>query len=141
MGPQTKKGESMKILRTSDLVTLKSEGIEVDFSPLSYERSLELQECTKTVAGETKIDGRKQTQLLIKYAVKEIRGASGFDDLPITIKSDNGILKDSDITDAINILAQTPFIYPLSYISNSAKPKGFDGVEILINGKSVDLGN
>ena len=131
----------MKILRTSDLVTLKSEGIEVDFSPLSYEKSLELQECTKIVAGEIKTDGRKQTQLLIKNAVKEIRGATDFGDKPIVIKAENGCLKDDDITDAINILAQTPFIYPLSYISNSAKPKGFEGVEIHVNGKKLELGN
>jgi menaquinone-dependent protoporphyrinogen IX oxidase len=131
----------MKILRTSDIVTLKAEGIEVDFSPLSYERSLELSDCTKVVAGETVVDGRKQTQMLIKYAVKEIRGATDYDNKPITLKAVNNMMSDSDITDSINVLVHTKFVYPLSYISNSARPKGFDGVEILVNGKPIELGN
>jgi menaquinone-dependent protoporphyrinogen IX oxidase len=131
----------MKILRTTDIVTLKAEGIEVDFSPLSYERSLELSDCTKVVAGETVVDGRKQTQMLIKYAVKEIRGATDYDNKPIILKAVNNMMSDSDITDSINVLVHTKFVYPLSYISNSARPKGFDGVEILVNGKQIELGN
>jgi hypothetical protein len=130
----------MKILRTSDIVTLKSEGIEVDFSPLSFERSLEISECTKNIAGEQKTDGKRQTYLLIKYAVKEIRGAQDFDGQNIIIKAEAGAIKDELISDCINILSQTPFIYPLSYISNSAKPKGFEGVDILVNGKVIELG-
>jgi hypothetical protein len=131
----------MKILRTSDLVTLKSNGIELDFSPLSYERSIEVSECTKIVSGETLIDGKKQTLMLIKYAVKEIRGATDFNGDPIELKAVNGEMRDQDLTDAINILVHTPFVYPLSYISNSARPKGVDGVEILVNGKQIQLGN
>jgi hypothetical protein len=135
------KGNNMKILRTSDLVTLRANGIELDFSPLTYEKSIEVSDCTKVVAGETVIDGKKQTRLLIKYAVKEIRGATDFDGKPIELKAVNGEMKDEDITDAINILVHTPFVYPLSYISNSARPKGVEGVEILVNGKQIQLGN
>jgi hypothetical protein len=131
----------MKILRTSDLVTLSANGIEVDFSPLTYEKSIELSGFTKTVAGEVVVDGRKQTHFLIKHAVKEIRGAFDFEDKAIVLKAVNGEMDDKDITDAINILVHTSFVYPLSYISNSARPKGFDGVDILINGKKIDLGN
>jgi hypothetical protein len=131
----------MKILRTTDIITLRSEGIEVDFSPLTYEKSMEMSECRKIVAGEEIVDGRKQTFLLLKHAVKEVRGATDFQGDPIVIKAVNGTLPDEDITDVINILSQTPFIYPISYISNSARPKGFEGVEILVNGKVLDLGN
>lgn len=132
----------MKVLRTSDIITLKANGIECDFSPLTYERSLEIQECTRTVAGKVVVDGARQTRLLVKYAVKEIRGATDFKENPIIIKADEtGLLNDQNTEDAITVLLHTPFVGPLSYMSATGNPKSYDGIEVHLNGEILILGN
>jgi hypothetical protein len=131
----------MKILRTTDIITLKHEELEVDFSPLRHDKAIEISNLVKVNSGKTVVDAHGQMLLTIKYAVKEIRGVTNWNDEPIVIKSINGELTDNDASDAINALARTPFISPISYISASALPKAYEGVEILVNGKEIDLGN
>lgn len=130
----------MKVLRTNDIVTLKHEELEVDFSPLRYDRSIEIANTTKTEAGNSIVDVTKQTSLMIKYAVKEVRGITDYDNNPITIKAINGELSEDDVSTTINVLVKTPFLAPISFISTSANPKQYEGIEIKINGKVLDLG-
>lgn len=130
----------MKILRTTDIVTLKHEELEVDFSPLRYDRALEVASAISIEGGNTMVDSAKQTALMVRYSVKEIRGTTDWDNNPIVIKAVNGELSDDDVSTAINILSKTPFLTPISYISTSSTPKAYKGVEIMINGKVVDLG-
>jgi hypothetical protein len=132
----------MKVLRTTDIITLKHEELEVDFSPLRYDRALELSRLVTVQAGKSMIDSAKQTALLIKYAVREIRGLTDWSNNPIEIKAGpSGELSDDDVSTAVSVLAKTPFIVPVSYISTSALPKAYEGIELLINGKAVELGN
>lgn len=130
----------MKILRTTDIVTLKHNEIEVDFSPLRYDRSLEVAEASRIESGNTIVDMAKQTALMVKYSVKEIRGITDFNDNPVQVKSINGELNDDDVSTIITVLSKTPFIAPISYISTSSTPKNYDGIEIKINGKVLELG-
>lgn len=130
----------MKILRTTDIVTLKHEELEVDFSPLRYDRALAVANESKIEGGNTVVDMVKQTALMIKYAVKDIRGLTDYDNNPVSIKAINGELSDDDTSTAISVLAKTPFISPISFISTSSTPKSYDGVDILINGKVLELG-
>jgi hypothetical protein len=131
----------MKVLRCSDIITLKANGVECDFSVLSYEKSLELNSFTTIDSGKTLVDGGKQTRHIVKNSVKEIRGVEDFHGQPVTIKAEGPCLTDEATEDAISVLINTPFVRPLAYISSSARPKGFDGVDILLNGKVIDLGN
>jgi len=130
----------MKVLRTTDIVTLKHEELEVDFSPLRYDRSIEIANTTKNEAGNTIVDVTKQTSLMLKYAVKEVRGITDYDNNPITIKAINGELSEDDVSTAISVLVKTPFLAPISFISTSSNFREYEGVEIKINGKVLDLG-
>ncbi len=130
----------MKVLRTNDIITLKHEELEVDFSPLRYDRSIEIANTTRNDAGNSIVDVTKQTSLMIKYAVKELRGLMDYDNNPVSIKAINGELSDDDVSTAINVLVKTPFLAPISYISTSGSPRHYDGVDILVNGKKIDLG-
>ena len=130
----------MKVLRTSDVITLTHDEIQVDFSPLRYDRSIEIANTTRNESGNMIVDVTKQTSLMIKYAVKEIRGITDYDNNPVIIKAINGELSDDDVSTAINILVKTPFLSPISYISTSATPKVYDGIELKVNGKVLDLG-
>jgi hypothetical protein len=131
----------MKILRVTDIITLKSgNGVEVDFSPLRYDRSLELASLNKINAGNTVVDLARETALLVKYAVKELRGLTDYDDQPIVIKSVNGELSEDDVSTCITALSKTPYLAAIGYISTSSIPKKVKGVDILVNGKVIDLG-
>jgi hypothetical protein len=81
-----------------------------------------------------------QTGLMIKFAVKEVRGVKDFSDKDIILKSVNGEMSDDDVSTIISVLVQTPFIPAISYISTSCTPKSFEGVDILINGEKIKLG-
>jgi len=131
----------MKILRTTDIITLTHEGIEVDFSPMRYDKSLEVANAVKIDSGNTIIDMAKQTAMLVKYAVKAVRGIKDYSENEIIIKPlASGELSEDDVSTVISVLSKTPFIAPISYISTSCLPKEFEGVEIKINGKVVELG-
>lgn len=130
----------MKVLRTTDIVTLKHGELEVDFSPLPYDKSLELANQVKLVSGKTLTDSAKQTALMIKYAVKEVRGLTDWHNDPIVVKAGVDGLSEDDVSTAVSALIRTPFIAPLAKISSSAVPEPFDGVTILINKKEVELG-
>jgi hypothetical protein len=131
----------MKLLRPTDIITLKQGEIEVDFSPLKYEHSLELSKLITTIAGKSVVDQGKQTALIVKYCVKEMRGVKDYSDEPIILRAGPNGMGDEDITTVINVLINTPFLPQLTYISTSATPKELEGVELKINGKVVALGN
>ena len=128
----------MKILKTTDRVTIKHNDLEVVFSPLSYGQSLELASMEGIEAGETVVNVAKRTALLIKYSVKEIRGLTDFHGEPIVIKAEKE-LSEEDLSDAITALSRSPVIGPISYISTSCDLKPLDGIEFLVNGKAVEI--
>jgi hypothetical protein len=130
----------MKILRTSDIITLKHGELEVDFSPLRYDKSLEVAGAARIDSGNTIVDMARQTALMVKYSVKEVRGVTDYNENAVTIKSINGELNEDDISTIITILSKTPFIAPISYISTSCLPKKYEGIEIKVNGKVLELG-
>lgn len=131
----------MKVLRTSDVITLKQNELEIDFSPLSWDRSLELSKLIAYVGGKPMVDQGKQTALMIKYAVKEIRGLTDWHGKQITLVSQADGLNEEDVSTAVSTLIRTPFIAAIAKISTSAVPEKVEGVELLINGQAVELGN
>jgi hypothetical protein len=133
------KGDSMKILKTSDIVTIKHDGLEVDFSPLTYGKSLELASLESIEAGEPVLNMAKRTSLLIKYSVKEIRGITDYHGDAVVIKAIGGELDEDCLSDAITALSKSTVIGPISYISTACEMKEFEGVEFALNGKAVEL--
>lgn len=131
----------MKVLRTTDVITLKQGEVEVDFSPLSWEKSLELSKLVNYVGGKPYVDQGKQTALMIKYSIKELRGLTDWSNKPIELKAVNGELSEDDVSVAVSALVRTPFIAGIAKISTSAVPESIEGVELLINGQAVELGN
>lgn len=136
----------MKILRTTDIITLRQNDIEVDFSPLRHDKALELSRLVTIRAGKTVADDGMQTALLVKYAVKEVRGLKNFIGESFSVSSVNGELTDDDVTTVINVLLKTSFLPAVAYISSSATPKQFEGVEMYMkNSKGepvkIELGN
>jgi hypothetical protein len=129
----------MQILRVSDTVTLKSGEIEVDINPLNYSQNIEVSNCLKIVAGKEVSDANKQTELLIKYAIKEVRGAKSFDGSSFVIKREGSELNIEQITDAISILMKTKLIGHLSTVAYTASVKEMKDVKLLVNGKEVDF--
>lgn len=130
----------MQILKPSDIITVKQNEIEVDFSPLKYGQSLEVVQATVVVDGELMADIGKQTSSLIKYAVKEIRGVKDYNGEPVEIKSKGKELDEDSLSMAITVLTKTPFLSAISYISTSCEIKSYEGVEIKVNGKEITLG-
>lgn len=137
----------MKILRTTDIITLRQNDIEVDFSPLRHDKALELSRLVTIRAGKTVADDGMQTALLVKYAVKEVRGLKNFIGEDFSVVAVNGEqLTDDDVTTVINVLLKTSFLPAVAYISSSATPKQFEGVEMYMkNSKGepvkIELGN
>jgi hypothetical protein len=128
----------MKILKTTDKVTIKHNDLEVVFSPLSYSQSLELSALEGVQGGESVVDVAKRTALMIKYAVKEIIGVTDYHGDPVVIKADRE-LTDDQLSDVITALSKSPVIGPISFISTSCELREFDGIEYMVNGKAVSL--
>jgi hypothetical protein len=101
---------------------------------------MEIANVTRNIGGKLVTDMPAQTGLMIKFAVKEVRGVKDFSDKDIILKSVNGEMSDDDVSTIISVLVQTPFIPAISYISTSCTPKSFEGVDILINGEKIKLG-
>jgi hypothetical protein len=130
----------MKILKTTDIVTVKNNGLEVDLSPLSYGQSLEVESLNKINAGTVETDAFQRVGKIIKFAVKEIRGITDYTGNPIEIKSPNE-LTDDQLNIAITALSKSEIMGHISYVATSAdlEFKELDGIEVLLNGDKVQL--
>jgi hypothetical protein len=134
-------GGLMQILKPTDIVTVKQGEIEVDFTPLRYGQSLEVVQAVVVKDGEIIPDIGKQTAMMIKYSLKEVRGVKDYSGEAIEIKAKNKELDEDNLSMAITVLSKTPFLQPMSYISTACEIKHYEGVEIKVNGKEVKLGN
>ena len=130
----------MKILKTTDLVTIKNNGLEVDVSPLTYGQSLEVESLSKINAGSVETDAYQRVGKIIQFAVKEIRGITDYTGKPIEIKS-GGTLSDEQLNIAITALSKSEIMGHVSYVSTSAdlEFKQHKGIDILLNGEKVEL--
>jgi hypothetical protein len=70
----------MKILRVSDRVSIKANGIELLISPLSYAQKIEISNCVKMDAGNQMVDIQKTAMLTLAYSIKSVKGVTTFSD-------------------------------------------------------------
>ena len=129
----------MKILRVTDKVTIKASDIAIDINPLNYEQDIEISNCVKISAGKEINDINKQTELMIKYSVKELRGATGYDGESFTISRDGSALTIDQVSDVVRILMKTKLLGAISQTVFSASVPELSGVKFLVNDKEVDL--
>jgi hypothetical protein len=130
----------MKILKTTDIITVKNNELEVDFSPLNYAQSIEVEGTSSIKSGNVVTDQAASVATILKYAVKEVRGVTDWDGNPIEIKSGNE-LSDEQLDLVITSLSKSVVMGHVSYISTSRDLdiKEMEGIEIMLNGKAVEL--
>jgi len=130
----------MKILKTTDIITVKNNELEVDFSPLNYAQSIEVEGASSIKSGNVVTDQASSVATILKYAVKEVRGVTDWDGNAIEIKSGNE-LSDDQLDLVITSLSKSVVMGHVSYISTSRDLdiKEMDGIEVMLNGKAVEL--
>lgn len=68
----------MKVLRKSDRVKFKVDGIEFIIAPLPYRDRIELSTLVRHSSGEVKLDWIEQTSQIVKKCLKGISGLKDF---------------------------------------------------------------
>jgi hypothetical protein len=120
----------MKILRISDKIKVKFDGVEVVISPLTHAQKMEISESLKLKAGQETIDYQRTSMLTLKYAIKEIYGLLTYDDEPYELEFDDIGLTEECISELMTALASTPiFIAINSALANVLDTK-IEGVEV-----------
>ncbi len=86
----------MKILKSTDIVTFKYEGVEIDASPIPYEKRIEAARFTKLVKDKIETDYAQQSFFYVKHSVKGMRGVTDARDQPVELEFG----PDGSLTDA-----------------------------------------
>jgi hypothetical protein len=130
----------MKILKTTDIITVKNNELEVDFSPLTYAQAIEVEGLSKVVSGNIETDQVRSVSTILRYAVKELRGVTDYEGNSIEVKS-QGELTEDQLDIVITTLSKSIVMGHISYISTSRdlEIREMEGIEILLNGKAVEL--
>lgn len=120
----------MKILRITDKIAVKYEGVEVIISPLTHSQKMEISESLKLKAGQETIDYQRTSILTLKYAIKEVKGLTTYEDEPYKLEFDDTGLTEECVSELMTALASTPiFIAINSALANVLDTK-LDGVEV-----------
>jgi hypothetical protein len=129
----------MKILQSSDRITVTFKSFKVVLKPLTYWERTELESFNKIVSGESVTDWNKVLFYTMKYSIVDIIGLTDFNDKPISIERDGEYISDSVISDIFNSGTRQDIINSINLMTNNPEKliKGVDleGVE------SVQLGN
>lgn len=120
----------MKILRTSDKVSIKHGEIEVIVSPPTYAQKIELMNCFKLAEGKDTIDFLKSSLMSLKFAVKEVNGIKTHLDEDYKVELKDGVLSDDCASELLSAFANTPLIGAISTVQ--AGILDFDGVDIKV---------
>lgn len=146
----------MKILRTTDKVTLSAEGVSIVAQPLAFEKAIEAGKFTKVGKdGETEIDMTGLTLFTIKHSVKAVSGLEGVDGSPYSLEwepqntEEPAVLSDQCARDLTTVLMSVRVLLkPLFDVSGQKIPKPVNpltnepipGVTIAYNVKEGDAG-
>lgn len=127
----------MKILRTTDLVTIKTNDIELDVSPMTYEQNIEYENLTTIDAGEVKVNTMQKAKKLIEFCVKEVRGVKDFNDDDMILKAP---FDANTLSDVLRCLSNSTIGQSVSLIALTGSLYDVKGVEYVVNGKAVNMG-
>jgi hypothetical protein len=129
----------MKILRTTDKVSVSAQGVTATISPLSQGQKVEIMSTIGVVAGKEQTDLTRQAHLTVKYCVKEIDGIDTFDGEKYSLTKDsNGNLTDDCAAELVSALAQTGLLEQTANIALGVL-KETKGYKLKVNGKEIDL--
>lgn len=128
----------MKILRTTDRVSVTCAGVTATISPLSQGQKLEVMSTLGVTAGKEQADLARQAHLTVKYCVKEIDGIETFDGEKYALtKGQDGFLTDDCAAELVSALAQTGLLEQAANVALGViRPA--KGYKIKVNGKDVD---
>lgn len=136
----------MKILKTSDVVTFKAEGIEIDAVPLSYEKRAEASKFVTIDKDEVITDWKRQTFFYVKHSVKGMRGVTDYDGAPVELEFEkDGCLTDASAQEVYSVAASVRMLVPklndvadqrIPTLMNPLDPnKKLEGLEIIVKTK------
>lgn len=128
-----------RIYKTTDRIKVKIDEIEVSLAPLTLDQKTEakvLQATGKVERNYKKVqDG---VLLLIKYALKDIKGVKNLDGSDYKLEFENNMVSDSCINDLLNMEMHPKLIMicssfanaiPSQFVDNDGKP--IEGVELV----------
>lgn len=92
----------MEMLTKKHRVHVKLDDLQLVFSPLSYKHFLEIQECTKMVAGEPVTDTASAIFKYVKFGVRDVKGIKLYGGKSYKCEHDeDGFLTDDCVEDII----------------------------------------
>ena len=121
----------MKILKLSDRISVKQDGIELIISPLSLEQKMEISGLNKIEGGESKVDRIGIALKTIKFSLKNVFGLTNHDETKYEPTFDsNGFLSDESVEEIFTALGNEPIFQSLSTIV---------GGELKVDGAEVSV--
>jgi hypothetical protein len=136
----------MKILKTTDRVSVKIEDVTLIIAPMSYAKKIEFSGLTKVIDGVEMNDIGAMLGFTVQHCLKGWAGVVDHDGKPVelTFKED-GTLSDDSMGDAMLVVTKLKanYIYLFNLAGNnvpkeihdSATGKKLKGVEVTINPK------
>jgi len=136
----------IKILRTTDRLTIKIGEVELKLAPLSMFQRQELLAHVEKADGNNIHDVRKGTTLAMKYSIKDISGIETLDGDTYKLEFDaENSLTDNCVNELLNtevsgkmVLAAYSMIYGMPSEIRDSEGKRVEGVEVVL-GKSQEV--
>lgn len=137
----------MKILKTTDRVSVKIEDVTLIIAPMSYAKKIEFSGLTKVIDGVEMNDIGAMLGFTVQHCLKGWAGVVDHDGKPVelTFKED-GTLSDDSMGDAMLVVTKLKanYIYLFNLAGNNvpkeihdaATGKKLKGVEVTINPKT-----
>lgn len=123
----------MKVLKLSDRISIKQNGLEIVISPLSYEQKIELAGLAKIDAGENVVKTMSQIAKTLKACVKDIKGLTNYDDTPYELSFVDGYLSDECVDEIIQTLGNEEILQTM--IKAIGGEMKVEGAEITVSPK------
>lgn len=136
----------MKILKTTDRVSVKIEDVTLIIAPMSYAKKVEFASLTKVVDGVEMNDIGAMLGFTVRHCLKGWAGVVDHDGKPVELTfGEDGNLTEEAMSDAMLVVTRLKanYVYLFSLAGNSipgeihdaATGKKLKGVEVTINPK------
>ncbi len=120
----------MKVLRVTDRISVKENGVEFIVSPLTHGQKMEISDCLKVKAGQETVDYQKTAMLTLKFTIKEVHGLTNYDETPYQLEFKDDYLTDNCVSELMGALAQTQLFPAVNLALANQFETGLEGVEI-----------
>lgn len=121
----------MKILKLTDSVEIKHDGVSVFVAPMSKEQKAQVSSCVKMFAGKEIADYEAIGIKTIQFSVKSIKGIKGYDNKDYELSFDGDCLSEDCAYELLGAFSSTPIVGAISQVvAQNLSP--IDGIEFKV---------